>query len=151
MSICSILSNKYDLVEYNPCIRKGKHKPKHKKQKKYEAKVQKTNLIRTKCHKIFSENYDTIYNNKELYNDLITILKGKKTEEWNDDYEFLYSQVFHLENDKELQECYLDIQRCIQETKMYEEYYDYDDDYEFRYKCFKDQMRRSRGSRWSRW
>jgi hypothetical protein len=139
MSICS---EEY----YNPCIRKGKHKPKHKKQKKYEAKVQKTNLIRPKRLKIISENCYTNYNNKELYNDLITILKGKKTKEWNDDYEFLYSQVFYLENDKELQECYLDIQRYIEETKLYEEYYDYDDydDYDFRYQCFKDQMQESR-------
>lgn len=125
MSICSD-TNPYDSVEYNPCIRKGKHKPKHKKQKKYEAKIQKINLNQPKRHKL-ANNCDTVYNSKELFNELVSILKHGKVLEWNDDYDLLYTQVFKLNNDKELEENYNNIQRQLEEIRqdeledMYEE------------------------------
>lgn len=120
MSIIS--EDKYSAFEYNPCIRKGKHKSQHKIQKKYKAKVQKTNLIRPKRYKIVSEICDTVYNNKELFNELLIILKDKNIKKWNDDCELLYNQVFRLENDVELQKYYLDIQTDIEKERIeYEE------------------------------
>lgn len=137
--------DKYSRFEYNPCIRKGKHKPKHKKQKKYESKIQKTNLIRPTRHKLVSENFDIIYHNNEIPNDLIKILLNKNATKWNDEYDFLYNHIFHLEDNKELEQYYLDIQRYIHEEyeKSYDEYDEYEE-YEFRYQCFKDQMLRYR-------
>jgi hypothetical protein len=88
MSNC--FDDKYTSFEYTPCIRKGKHKPKHKKKIKYEAKIQKTNLIHPIRHKLVSENFDIIYHNKEIPNDLIQILLNKNATKWKDEYEFRY-------------------------------------------------------------
>ncbi len=130
MSICSD-TNSYDSVEYNPCIRKGKHKPKHKKQKNYQAKIQKINLIRPKRHKLV-DNCDTIYNSKELFNELVSILKRGKVLEWNDDYDLLYTQVFKLKDDKEFEDNYNNIQRQLEEIRQ-EELEDMYEEAEMRY------------------
>lgn len=154
MSICS---DDY----YNPCIRKGKHKPKHKKQKKYEAKVQKTNLIRPKRGKLVSTNYDSSSNNCEaMIKNMIQILKKGNESEWDDDYESLYTHIFRFTKDDEIEKQYNAIQRTFYDCNWYEPYYDDYDDYtvysrynyydeyderEYRYECFKDQLR------WQRW
>lgn len=117
--------------EYNPCIRKGKHKPVYKKQKKYEAKVQRMNLIRPKRGKIINNNLYEIYtSNKDIYKELIDILKSGKHTQWNEDYYYLYKCVFHLDNDKELVEKYNKILCDIEQDKIdefYEEYEEYED------------------------
>lgn len=121
-----------DSYEYNPCIRKGKHKPKHKKQKKYQAKIQKTNLIRPKRHKLTN---DTLITNQKLFNELSTILLASDTTQWNEDYEQLYRYVFKLEKNVDYALLYNEIQVKIIE----DQYDDYDDDdwyesYKYRYR-----------------
>lgn len=102
----SISSVEYDDMndecsfEYNPCIRKGKHKIVHKKQKKYEAKVQKMNLIRTKRHKAIYNDGVLILLDSSALNDLITILKDNDTSRWNETHEHLYTNVYKLYEDE---------------------------------------------------
>lgn len=124
MSVCSEPSP-YDSFEYNPCIRKGKHKPKYKKQKKYEAKVQKTNLIRTKRHKvIYSDGY-VEQNDPSKLKILINILQTTDWGSWTDDYEHLYTNIYKLYEDETFKAQY----NKIQEELYYSNYDDYYDDY----------------------
>lgn len=141
----------YESFEYNPCIRKGKHKPVYKKQKKYEAKVQKTNLIRPKRGKLISNNMDSsVSTNKEMFNSMLKILDSKKELEWDNDYEFLYNYTFRFEKDEELEKKYQYIQQKILENKWadaYDEYYRdyYEDEYEYnsyRYRSYRYRSRR---------
>lgn len=155
MSMCSEPSP-YESFEYNPCIRKGKHKPKYKKQKKYEAKVQKTNLIRPKRGKSLSTNYDSLFNNCDIMiKNMIKILKKRNEAEWDDDYESLYTHIFRFTKDDEIEKLYNAIQHTIYENNFYDSYDDYDyysssnyyddyDDYEYRCQCFKYMFRRYR-------
>ena len=120
----------YDDYEYNPCIRKGKHKPVYKKQKKYEAKVQKTNLIRPKRGKLIGNNMDSIVNTKyEMFNNMIKILYAENELDWDNDYEFLYNYTFRFEKNEELEKKYQSIQQKILENKWADAYDDYYDDY----------------------
>ena len=136
MSICSDQDH-YESFEYNPCIRKGKHKPVYKKQKKYEAKVQKTNLIRPKRGKLISNNADSsVTTNNEMFNNMVKLLNTGNELEWDNDYEFLYNYTFRFEKNEELEKKYQSIQQKILENKWadaYDEYYydDYDD-YDYR-------------------
>lgn len=141
MSICSDPSP-YEAFEYNPCIRKGKHKPVYKKQKKYEAKVQKTNLIRPKRGKLISNNADSsVTTNNEMFNNMVKLLNTGNELEWDNDYEFLYNYTFRFEKNEELEKKYQSIQHKIVENEWayaydnyYDEYYDdYYDDYDYRY------------------
>jgi hypothetical protein len=123
----------YEAFEYNPCIRKGKHKPKHKKQKKYEAKVQKTNLIRPKRGKLISNNADSsVTTNTEMFNNMVKLLNTGNELDWDNDYEFLYNYTFRFEKNEELEKKYQSIQTKITQNKFYDDYedYDYEDDYE---------------------
>lgn len=108
--------------EYNPCIRKGKYKPVYKKQKKYEAKSQKMNLICSQRHKLIDE---TRIDSKSMYNEVINILNKGLYSEWNDNYYYLYTQVYHLDNDKELAKKYQKILIDIQDIELYKLYDDY--------------------------
>jgi len=139
MSICSEF--KYEYAEYNPCIRKGKHKPKHKKVKKYEAKVQKTNLIRPKRGKLVSTNCDSNVNNcNTMIKNMIIILKKQNEDDWDDDYDSLYTHIFRFTKDEDLEKNYNSIQESITINKYYDnyDYDDYDDDYyEYRYSYFR--------------
>jgi hypothetical protein len=134
----SIYSEDY----YNPCIRKGKHKPIYKKQKKYEAKVQKTNLIRPKRVKLISNNWDSIINNnKGVFDNMVKILMTENEQDWNDEYEFLYIYTFHRIIDDELEEKYTKIKLAIYENEQYDKYNDYYDDYEDEYERYRDMCR----------
>jgi hypothetical protein len=143
MSICSEDNDvHYESFEYNPCIRKGKHKPVHKKQKKYEAKVQKMNLIRPKRGKLISTNCDSIINNSaELIDNMIKILKSEDELKWDEDYEALYTHIFRFKKDDDLDKNYTKIKLKIYENECndkYDDYDDYDHDYyEYRYSCFR--------------
>lgn len=108
-------------IEYNTCIRKGKHKPKHIKHKRYEAKVQKINLIRSKRHKFVYDNYDARITNQKLFDELIQVLGTKDASKWNDEYETLSIYVFKLETNTEYVRLYNDMQ-----NKIEEDYYDED-------------------------
>jgi hypothetical protein len=121
MSICS---EDY----YNPCIRKGKHKPVYKKQKKYEAKAQKKNRIQPLTHKI--HNVNTIYSEHihTKLDDLIKILKECKITEWSSDYEDYY-QNHHCYENETLASQYDTLQTAI----IQDEYDKYYDDYEDRW------------------
>jgi hypothetical protein len=132
MSVCS--DNYYEQFEYNPCIRKGKHKPIYKKQKKYEAKIQKTNLIQPKRAKLV--NYlDSIINSQLLLNQVVEILKKKSTDEWNDEYEYIYS-IYRLSENEELSNNYKSIQSELEEREYYDNYDDYDDCQWYKYDRF---------------
>lgn len=131
-------------AEYNPCIRKGKHKPKHKKQKKYEAKVQKMNLIRSKNHKIIDNDSIAIVYTKYALDELIGILKTVDINNWNDDYENLYTNVYHLDQIDKYKRQYDALQRAIEEEK----YYQYEEDqYEYKWELYKS-YRYGRYNRW---
>jgi hypothetical protein len=122
-------------VEYNPCIRKGKHKPKHKKQKKYEAKVQKMNLIRSKNHKVIYNDPAVFIYNESTLKSLLEILKTKNTYDWNDDYEYQYTSIYKLGDIKEYAEQYEALQLALDYENLQDDYdnnYD-DDDWEERY------------------
>lgn len=116
----------YELFEYNPCIRKGKHKPKFKKQKKYLAKIQKINLIRPKRAKIINNNYDSHIFSQYQVNKIINILQKAIWEEWDSNYEFIYN-LYKLSEDTELANNYNTIQEKLYEYNYDEE--DYYDDY----------------------
>jgi hypothetical protein len=105
-------------VEYNPCIRKGKHKPKHKKQKKYEAKVQKMNLIRSKNHKIIYADLMVTVPASTLIDELLEILKDTNTELWKDEHEQLYT-YYHLNDIEKYKKQYDVLQEAI--TREYED------------------------------
>jgi hypothetical protein len=137
-------SNPYLHIEYNPCIRKGKHKPKHKKQKKYEAKLQKMNLIRSKNYKVIDNDSTTIVYAEHTLNTMLEVLKTIDIYNWTDDYENLYKNVYCLNEIDKYQSQYIALQRAIEEneynTKWEEEMEDY------RWERFYD-----RYSRWDWW
>ncbi len=117
--------DKYSSFEYNPCIRKGKHKPKHKKQKKYESKIQKMNSIQSIRNKLIINNYDTMNISNDVYNELIDILVRKDVTLWNDDYDILYNKLCVLQNNKTIEQGYIYINQYIEKQKTYEQK-DYD-------------------------
>ena len=85
-------------IEYNPCVRKGKKKIHHKKAKKYIAKSQRFNLIKTKQHKL-SINTESIQSFNELdYENLIEILKSCDISQWSYKYEVMYNELFKEKN-----------------------------------------------------
>lgn len=109
----------YEDVEYNPCIRKGKHKPKHKKQKKHEAKVQKMNLIRSKNYKVIDNDSTTIVYAEHTLNTMLEVLKTMDIYNWTDDYENLYNNIYCL-NEIDKYECQYDaLQQAIEDEKYY--------------------------------
>ena len=135
MSICST-NSRYESFEYNPCIRKGKHKIIYKKLKKYEAKVQKMNLIRPKRGKLISNKYDLITStNSEMFKNMIKILENTNELEWNEDYDFLFKYTFRFAIDDELEKKYAGIQQNIIENKLYQDYEDYEDYEDYYERC----------------
>ena len=148
MSVYESDTDPHSHVEWNPCIRKGKHKPKHKKQKKHEAKIQKTNLIRSKTYKLLNSEIAYFADDKKVFDNLVRILKTSSTAEWNEDCELLYTSIYHMDRVEEYQKLYDNLQTA----KANEEYYalcatyeEYDDDYYDRYEEYK-YWRRSRYS-----
>jgi hypothetical protein len=131
-------------IEWNPCIRKGKHKPKHKKQKKYEAKIQKMNLIRSKNHKVIDSDFSAIVYSEHMLLELLKILKTSDIYNWNADYEYLYEKVYCLDRIDKYKTQYDKLQQVI-EQEQYDEYEE--EQYEYRrelYECY-------RWDRYDRW
>jgi hypothetical protein len=136
----------YESFEYNPCIRKGKHKPVHKKVKKYEAKVQKMNLIRTKRHKvIYSDGY-VEQNDQSKLKILLNILQTTDWGSWNDDYEYLYRNVYKLYEDETYQAQYEKVQQ-----ELHYDDYDYDDDMDSYYSYCRWEYRMMRWGKYWGW
>lgn len=100
----------YDDYEYNPCIRKGKHKPKHKKQKNYVAKVQR---MYPQEGKYTFNDYITPIIDKTVYNELVNILKKADAYSWNDEYENLYQNIYKLYEVPEMKSAYEKLQNEI--------------------------------------
>jgi hypothetical protein len=119
----------HEHIEWNPCIRKGKHKPKHKKQKNYEAKVQKMNLIRSKNYKAVESDSTTVVYTEHTLNEMLEVLKTMDIYNWTDDYENLYKNVYCLNEIDKYQSQYIALQIAIEEneynTKWEEEMEDY--------------------------
>jgi hypothetical protein len=113
--------SRFEDYEYKECIRKGKKKVAHKKQKKYEAKVQKKNRIQPLTHKI--QDVNTIYtlHIHTKLDDLIKILKECKTTEWTSDYEDYY-QNHHCYENETLAVQYETLQSAIIEEEYYRYY-----------------------------
>jgi hypothetical protein len=90
-----------DIFGCNTHSRKGKHKPKNKRQRKYVAKSQKMNLIRSKNHKVIynSDAFPLLYG-QTMYNELLDILETTNFKDWNDDHEYLYELCKLGENQK---------------------------------------------------
>ena len=100
----------YDDYEYNPCIRKGKHKPKHKKQKNYIAKVQR---MYPQEGKYTYDDYVALLTDKTVYNEVVNILKKADAHNWNDDYENLYQNIYKLYEVPEMKSAYDQLQTAI--------------------------------------
>jgi tetrahydrodipicolinate N-succinyltransferase len=114
----------YEDYEYKECIRKGKKKVVHKKQKKYEAKAQKKNRIQPLTHKIQNINTINQENTHSILDSVVETLKGCKITEWSSDYEDYYQNHHCYEND-ELAQLYEQLQSAIikdEYDKYYEEY-----------------------------
>jgi len=130
----------YEDYEYKECIRKGKKKVVHKKQKKYEAKAQKKNRVQPLIHKI--QNMNTIHqeNTYSILDKLVEILKSCKITEWSSDYEDYY-QNHHCYENEALAVQYETLQNAIieEEYRQYEEecnkYYE-DDMEEYRWEKY---------------
>jgi hypothetical protein len=122
--------------EYTVCIRKGKHKPKHKKQKNYVAKSQR---MIPQEQKYTLEDYMLFRNDKSVYEDLVKVLKKPDALIWNDEYEHLYTYVYKLYEVEELKTAYDTLKQMIKEYEMeqwMEEDYDawkYEEIYDRRY------------------
>lgn len=134
----------YDDYEYNPCIRKGKHKPKHKKQKNYIAKVQR---MCPRDGKYTYDYYSLLINDKTQYNELVNLLKRVDWKRWNDDYEHLYQKVYKLYEVPELKATYDQIQKNIEEEIAVQQW-DYDEEEEERYERYKWELYFGRWSRY---
>jgi hypothetical protein len=136
--------SRFEDYEYKECIRKGKKKVVHKKQKKYEAKVQKKNRVQPLTHKI--QNMNTIHqeNTDSILDKLVEILKACKITEWSSDYEDYY-QNHHCYENTALAEQYKTLQDTIIEEE-YNKYYDEMEDWYDRY-----ERRYSRYDRYCRW
>ena len=105
----------YSDTEYNPCIRKGKRKTKYVKLKKYEAKAQKMNLIRSKTYKVINDNLSTPVHDETKFKALLEILKTKNIYEWNTDYEYLYTTSYKLCDIEEYVKQYEALQTAIKD------------------------------------
>lgn len=122
--------------EYTVCIRKGKHKPKHKKQKNYVAKRQR--MVPQEL-KYTLEEYMLFRNDKSVYDDLVKVLKKPDVLIWNDEYEHLYTYVYKLYEVEEFKTAYNTLKQKIKEYEMeqwLEEDYDawkYEEIYDKRY------------------
>lgn len=97
----------YDSFELNPCIRKGKYKSTYKKHNKYEAKIQRVNLIRSKRDKLLINNWHTNINNNKLFiisndtniKEMIKILRENDIYKWDNEYEMIYKKyVNNMDN-----------------------------------------------------
>ncbi len=80
-----------DILGCNSHNRKGKNILKNKKLKKYEAKSQKINLIRSKNHKaIYNDRINAIpfIDSNTKFNNLLDIIKASDNKELNDAYEY---------------------------------------------------------------
>ena len=108
-----------DEYEYTVCLRKGKHKPKHKKQKKYDAKSQR--MVPQEA-KYTLEGYMLFRNDKSVYDDLIKVLKAVDVDNWNEEYEHLYTYVYKLYEVEELKPAYDTIIQKIEQYEMEQEY-----------------------------
>ena len=135
----------YDDYEYTPCIRKGKHKPKHKKQKNYIAKVQR---MYPQEGKYSYDDYSFLVNDKTQYNELVNLLKSADWKNWNDDYEHLYKNIYKLYEVPELKSAYDKIQSIIIEEEIAFQYWYYDEEEEERYERYKWELYFSRWSRY---
>ena len=131
-------NDSYSNAVYNPCIRKGKRKTKYVKLKKYIAKVQKMNLIRSKTYKAFSNNLSIPVHDETKFKALLEILKTKNIYEWNTDYEYLYTASYKLCDIEEYAKQYEALQ-----TAMNDDNYSCSDseDWEERYWCGPPQRR----------
>jgi hypothetical protein len=103
-------------TEYIPCIRKGKNKPRYVKLKKYEAKAQKMNLIRSKNYKVIYDDSKTTVDIR--FKTLLEHLKTRNTRDWNSDYEYLYTNVYKLYNIEEYAKQYKALQTIIKEERQ---------------------------------
>lgn len=112
----------YEDYEYKECIRKGKKKIVYKKQKKYEAKVQKKNRIQPLTHKLQNINGIHLENINTYMDDLIKILKACKITEWTSEYEDYY-QNHHCYENEVLATQYETLQNTIVEEE-YNRYYE---------------------------
>ena len=129
VSDCETNNDLHSDTKYNPCIRKGKRKAKYvKKLKKYEAKAQKMNLIRSKNHKVIDSDFNAIVYTEHTLNELLEILKTSDIYNWNDDYEYLYEKVYYLNRIDKYKTQYEIIQHSI-ELEKYDKYED--DQYEY--------------------
>lgn len=112
----------YEDYEYKECIRKGKKKPVYKKQKKYEAKVQKKNRIQPKTHKLQSEFHQE--NSNSILDTLIKVLKDCTIADWCSEYEDYYQNHHCYEN-----EILVKQYEILQSNIIQEEYEEYEDDW----------------------
>jgi len=117
-------------TEYNPFIRKGKRKAKYVKLKKYEAKAQKMNLIRSKTFKVINDNLSTAVHDETKFKALLEILKTKNIYEWNTDFEYLYTTSYKLCDIEEYVKQYEALQTAINDDNYSS---DSDMDWEERY------------------
>lgn len=131
----------YDDYEYNPCIRKGKHKPKHKKQKNYIAKVQR---MHPQEGKYVYNDYALFINDRTQYNQLVALIKSLNWKNWTDDDEHLYQKVYKLYEVPELKVAYDNIQRNIAEDELaFQQWYNEKEEEDCR--CYWDYRR------WGHW
>jgi hypothetical protein len=117
-------------TEFYPCIRKGKCKTKYVKLKKYEAKAQKMNLIRSKTFKVINDNLSTAVHDETKFKALLEILKTKNIYKWNTDFEYLYTTSYKLCDIEEYVKQYEALQTAINDDNYSS---DSDMDWEERY------------------
>ena len=131
VSDCETNNDLHSDTKYNPCIRKGKRKPKYvKKLKKYEAKAQKMNLIRSKTFKVINDNLSTPVHDETKFKALLEILKTKNIYKWNTDFEYLYTTSYKLCDIEEYVKQYEALQTAINDDNYSS---DSDMDWEERY------------------
>ena len=121
----------YDDYEYTPCIRKGKHKPKHKKQKNYIAKAQR---MYPQEGKYTYDEYISLITDKSRYNELVNILKKADPYSWNDDYENLYENIYKLYEVPEMKSAYEQLQNAIALMEQSDAYWEEEEERYERYK-----------------
>jgi hypothetical protein len=120
VSDCETNNNLHSDTKYNPCIRKGKRKAKYvKKLKKYEAKAQKMNLIRSKTYKVINDNLSTPVHDETKFKALLEILKTKNIYEWNTDFEYLYTTSYKLCDIEEYVKQYEALKTAIEDDDKY--------------------------------
>ena len=120
VSDCETNNDLHSDTKYNPCIRKGKRKAKYvKKLKKYEAKAQKMNLIRSKTYKVINDNLSTPVHDETKFKALLEILKTKNIYEWNTDFEYLYTTSYNLCDIEEYVKQYEALKTAIEDDDKY--------------------------------